>query len=76
MTIRVFYIGEDGKAISETAYRDGSSFNSNGEALVLTEGDEYIYINKNGEKNKRDGLYGGGFFYSVQLPRYRLYCNI
>ena len=65
---QVFYIGGDGKAISETAYRDGSSFNSNGEALVLTEGDEYIYINKNGEKTRETDYTAADFSIQYSCP--------
>ena len=58
---RTVYVGNNGKLIKSDILRDGSAFNSNGEALVLTEDNKYIYINNKG-KQVRDTEYTGADF--------------
>ena len=52
------YVGDNGKLIISDVFRGGSAFNSNGEALVLTKDNKYIYINNKG-KQVRDTDYTG-----------------
>src|SRR5699024_5480369 len=64
----IIYIGDNGRRITSTVYKNGSAFNSNGEALVLTEDNKYVYINRHGKQIRETEYTGVDFSIMFSCP--------